>query len=201
MKQTLFLSLLLAIVVALSSCNKGGDQTAQNSSAGENAKIQQQAQQQQQTQQTHQQPHQQQAQQQQQVDPGQQAQTDKGIIEKYVAEKGLKGKFTPSGMYYVVEKEGKGKQPNEQSKVSVHYRGTLTDGTEFDSSYSRNAPAEFPLQRVIKGWTEGIPLLKEGGKAKLIIPSGLAYGPRAVGAKIPANSVLVFDVELLKVLD
>lgn len=196
MKHVLFLC-LLAVVAVLASCNKGGgDNGSQNSAAQENAKIQQQAQEAQQQHHQQQQPQQAAA-----VDPNQQAQTDKAIIEKYVAEKGLEGKFTPSGLYYVIEKQGSGKQPTAQSKVSVHYRGTLTDGTEFDSSYSRNMPADFPLQGVIKGWTEGIPLMKEGGKAKLVIPSGLAYGPRAVGAKIPANSVLVFDVELLKILN
>lgn len=134
-----------------------------------------------------------------QVSPEEQMATDKGLIDQYVAQKGLKCKNTSSGIYYVIEKEGKGTSPTENSTVKVHYSGTLLDGTEFDSSYSRNKPAEFPLNGVIKGWQEAIPLLKPGGKGKFIIPSSLAYGPRAMGAKIPANSVLVFDVELLEV--
>lgn len=135
-----------------------------------------------------------------QVSPEAQMTIDKGLIDKFVADKALKGKSTASGIYYTIEKEGKGAAPTATSKVKVHYRGTLLDGTEFDSSYSRNQPAEFPLQGVIKGWQEAIPLLKPGGKGKFVIPSSLAYGPRAMGAKIPANSVLVFDVELLEVL-
>ena len=133
------------------------------------------------------------------VNPAEQLKVDKALIEKYAKDNNLKAKSTPSGLYYVIEKEGKGAHPTATSTVKVHYKGTLLDGTEFDSSYSRGEPTEFPLNRVVRGWQEGIPLLKKGGKGKLLIPSGMAYGPRAVGAKIPANSVLVFDIELLDV--
>ncbi|MCB0412700.1 MAG: FKBP-type peptidyl-prolyl cis-trans isomerase [Bdellovibrionales bacterium] len=109
-------------------------------------------------------------------------------------------KVTDSGLQYKILKEGTGKQPKEDSIVSVHYKGTLIDGTEFDSSYKRDKPAEFPVGGVIKGWTEALQLMKEGAKWELYIPSDLAYG--AMGRpSIPPNSVLVFEVELLKIVD
>ncbi len=86
-------------------------------------------------------------------------------------------KTTSSGLQYKIVKEGAGRSPKATDNVLVHYRGTLLDGTEFDSSYKRNEPISFPLNRVIPGWTEGLQLLKEGGKAILYIPSNLAYGP------------------------
>ncbi len=131
------------------------------------------------------------------MDPKQQAETDKALIEAFIKEKGLNAKSTASGIYYVVEKPGTNEHPTAQNTVKCHYTGTLLNGTKFDSSVDRGQPLEFPLTRVIPGWTEGIPLFGKGGKGKLIIPSGLAYGPRAMGAQIPANSVLVFDVELI----
>ena len=124
---------------------------------------------------------------------------DKAIIEKYVADNGLKGKYTDSGIFYVIEKEGKGANPTVQDNVEVHYKGTLLDGNKFDSSYDRNQPAQFPLSAVVQGWQQGIPLFKPGGKGTLIIPSSLAYGPMGRPG-IPPNAVLRFDVELLKVL-
>ena len=133
------------------------------------------------------------------VDPQEQARVDGELIKKFVEEKKLNAKSTESGIFYVIEKEGKGKNPTLESTVKVHYAGTLLDGTKFDSSYDRGEPTEFPLRGVIRGWQEGIPLFKPGGKGKIIIPSGLAYGPRQVGPNIPANSVLVFDIELLEV--
>ncbi len=105
-------------------------------------------------------------------------------------------KTTASGLQYQVLTEGTGAAPTAEDSVKVHYRGTLLDGTEFDSSYKRNEPASFPLKRVIKGWTEGLQLLKVGGKARLYIPFDLAYGPKGRGA-IPPAATLVFEVELL----
>jgi len=97
-------------------------------------------------------------------------------------------------------KEGTGKSPKATDTVLVHYRGTLLDGTEFDSSYKRNQPISFPLNRVIPGWTEGLQLVKEGGKAILYIPSKLAYGETGTpGGPIGPNETLIFEVELIKV--
>ena len=124
----------------------------------------------------------------------------KPIIEKYVADNGLKGKYTDSGIFYVIEKEGKGANPTVDNFVEVHYKGTLLDGNKFDSSYDRNQPAQFPLRGVVPGWQQGIPLFKEGGKGTIIIPSSLAYGPMGRPPVIPQNAVLRFDIELLKVM-
>jgi FKBP-type peptidyl-prolyl cis-trans isomerase FkpA len=106
---------------------------------------------------------------------------------------------TDSGLIYRVLKEGKGKQPNATDRVRVHYRGTFTDGREFDSSYKRGEPTEFPLNRVIKCWTEGVQRMKVGGKAKLTCPPSIAYGERGAGGVVPPNATLVFEVELLDV--
>lgn len=108
---------------------------------------------------------------------------------------------TDNGLFYKMEKEGTGATAQKGKKVAVHYTGQLTDGTVFDSSYSRNQPIEFPLGvgQVIPGWDEGISLLKEGGKAKLVIPPHLGYGSAGAGGVIPPNATLLFDVELIKV--
>jgi len=107
---------------------------------------------------------------------------------------------TPSGLVYKAIREGKGASPTVADTVKVHYRGMLANGNEFDSSYARNAPAEFPLGGVIPCWTEGVQKMKVGGKAKLTCPAGLAYGERgAGGGKIPPNSPLQFEVELLEI--
>ena len=106
---------------------------------------------------------------------------------------------TPSGLQYKVLTEGHGKSPKATDTVLVHYRGTSLDGTEFDSSYKRNEPISFPLNGVIPGWTEGVQLMKEGGKIQLFIPSNLAYGSRGAGGVIAPDSTLIFDIELLKV--
>ena len=109
--------------------------------------------------------------------------------------------ITESGLRYQITQEGTGQNPTAGQNVSVHYQGQLTKGTVFDSSYTRDAPISFPIGqgRVIKGWDEGIALLKKGGKARLIIPSELAYGERGAGGVIPPNATLVFDVELVDI--
>lgn len=106
---------------------------------------------------------------------------------------------TDSGLQYKVITEGEGKSPKATDTVTVHYHGTLPNGEIFDSSVERGTPSSFPLNGVIKGWTEGLQLMKEGGKYTFYVPSDLAYGPRARSEKIGANQVLVFDVELLEV--
>jgi len=105
----------------------------------------------------------------------------------------------PSGLQYKVLDEGSGKSPNAADTVTVNYRGTLVDGTEFDSSYKRGEPATFPVSGVIAGWTEALQLMKEGAKWQLVIPPNLAYGERGAGPVIGPNSTLVFEVELIKV--
>jgi FKBP-type peptidyl-prolyl cis-trans isomerase FkpA len=105
---------------------------------------------------------------------------------------------SPSGLIYRSLKDGTGAAPKATDTVKVHYRGTLPDGNEFDSSYKRNAPAEFPLNRVIPCWTEGVSRMKVGGKAKLTCPPAIAYGASGTpGGPIPPNATLFFEVELL----
>lgn len=108
-------------------------------------------------------------------------------------------KTSPSGLQYKITKEGNGKSPKATDTVVVHYKGTLLNGKEFDSSYKRGEPIEFPLNRVIKGWTEGLTYLSEGGKGTLYIPSDLAYGSRGAGADIGPDETLIFEVELIKI--
>ena len=107
---------------------------------------------------------------------------------------------TPSGLVYESLKDGTGQQAAPEASVQVHYRGTLANGTEFDSSYKRGQPATFPLNRVIPCWTEGVAKMREGGKARLTCPPAIAYGSRGAGGVIPPDATLSFEVELLKVL-
>ncbi len=120
----------------------------------------------------------------------------------YLAENAKKAgvKTTASGLQYEVLTEGAGKKPQATDKVRVHYVGTLLDGTEFDSSVRRGEPAEFGLNQVIPGWTEGLQLMPVGAKYRLVIPAALAYGERGAGQAIPPHATLVFEVELLDIL-
>jgi FKBP-type peptidyl-prolyl cis-trans isomerase FkpA len=120
------------------------------------------------------------------------------FLEKAAAEKGAKK--TSSGLVYIEIKPGTGAQPKATDKVKVNYTGKLIDGTVFDSSVERGKPAEFPLNGVIKCWTEGVQMMKVGGKAKLICPSDLAYGDRGAPPKIKPGATLVFEVELLDIV-
>lgn len=106
---------------------------------------------------------------------------------------------TASGLQYKVITEGAGRTPKATDTVETHYRGTLIDGKEFDSSYSRGQPATFPVSGVIPGWTEALLLMKEGSKWQLFIPSDLAYGPRGAGGDIGPNATLIFDIELISI--
>ena len=106
---------------------------------------------------------------------------------------------TSSGLVYQSLKDGTGASPAATDVVQVHYRGTFLDGREFDSSYRRGQPTEFPLNRVIPCWTEGVQRMKPGGKAKLTCPPGIAYGERGAGGVIPPNATLNFEVELVSV--
>ncbi len=126
-----------------------------------------------------------------------QAELDEEIILEYIDNYGLDASKTASGLYYVIDEPGTGINPGPNSEVRVAYSGYLTDRTVFD--FSSDSGIVFNLNQVIPGWTEGIQLYKEGGSGILLIPSGLAYGPRPVGT-IPENSVLIFDVELLEIL-
>jgi len=122
---------------------------------------------------------------------------------KFLAENAKKKGVTTtkSGLQYEVLKQGSGAKPKATDKVTVNYRGTLIDGTEFDSSYKRGQPVTFPLNGVIKGWTEGVQLMNVGSKFKFVLPSELAYGAHGAGPKIGPNSVLAFEVELLSIGD
>ena len=122
---------------------------------------------------------------------------EEGFLAKNKSEQGVV--TTASGLQYQVVQEGTGDALKETDRVKVHYRGTLIDGTEFDSSYSRNEPAEFEVGGVIPGWTEGLQLMKVGGKYRLWIPSKLAYGARGAGRAIGPNTMLIFEVEPLEV--
>jgi len=108
-------------------------------------------------------------------------------------------KVTPSGLVFLSMQDGQGASPMARDKVKVHYRGTFPNGKEFDSSYKRNEAIEFPLNGVIPCWTEGVQLMKVGGKAKLTCPPAIAYGARGAGGVIPPNATLQFEVELIAI--
>lgn len=123
--------------------------------------------------------------------------------DKYLAANKAKPgvKTTASGLQYAVVKEGTGKKPTAESTVKVHYTGTLLDGTKFDSSVDRGEPAQFPLNGVIAGWTEGLQLMTVGSKYKFVIPASLAYGDKPTPGPIGPNSTLIFDVELIEIVN
>jgi FKBP-type peptidyl-prolyl cis-trans isomerase FkpA len=125
-----------------------------------------------------------------------QEQADENIINKYISDNNLNATATGSGLYYVIETQGTGAQPTSKSDIIVKYRGYLTNGTQFDQNSTGFATN---LSSVVNGWQEGLPYFKKGGKGKLLIPSALGYGANATGS-IPANSVLIFDIELVDVL-
>jgi FKBP-type peptidyl-prolyl cis-trans isomerase FklB len=106
---------------------------------------------------------------------------------------------TDSGLQYEIIKEGDGATPTEKDKVIAHYRGTLLDGTVFDSSYDRGEPATFPVTGVIQGWQETLQMMKEGGKWRIVVPANLAYGPRGAGQLIGPNETLIFEIELIAI--
>ena len=124
------------------------------------------------------------------------AQTDAAVA---AASKEAGAVVTKSGLVYRSLKDGTGASPAATDKVKVHYKGTFPDGKEFDSSYKRNEPTEFPLNGVIPCWTEGVQLMKTGGKAKLTCPASIAYGQRGAGGVIPPNATLHFEIELLAI--
>ncbi|MEO1513574.1 MAG: FKBP-type peptidyl-prolyl cis-trans isomerase [Bacteroidota bacterium] len=130
--------------------------------------------------------------------PQTQAEKDKNQILQYALTNKMDVASTESGIYYVLERPGgEGANPTATDIIKAHYRGSLLDGSEFDSSYKRDKPFDFKLGRVIEGWKEAIPLMGRGGKGTFLIPSELAYGKRGAGKDIPPNSVLRFDIELL----
>ena len=124
------------------------------------------------------------------------AQTDAAVA---AASKEAGALVTKSGLVYRSLKDGTGASPAATDRVKVHYKGTFPDGKEFDSSYKRNEPTEFPLNGVIPCWTEGVQLMKTGGKAKLTCPASIAYGQRGAGGVIPPNATLHFEIELLAI--
>lgn len=127
--------------------------------------------------------------------------TEKQMIDKYINDNGLKTITLPSGLIYVIDEQGKGAKVENGKTAFIHYTGTLLNGNKFDSSRDRGQPFSFVVGtgRVIKGWDEGLPYFNVGGKGKLIIPPSLGYGSRSMGPSLPANSVLVFDIEVMDV--
>ena len=128
--------------------------------------------------------------------------TNKSAGQKFLAANKEKAgvKILPSGVQYKIIKPGTGASPKASDTVEVNYRGTLIDGTEFDSSYSRGQPASFPVNGVIKGWQEALQVMKEGAHWQIVVPSELAYGENGAGGAIGPNATLIFEVELLKII-
>jgi FKBP-type peptidyl-prolyl cis-trans isomerase FklB len=128
---------------------------------------------------------------------------NRDVGEAFLAENGKRPEVivTPSGLQYELVSEGAGEMPGPADVVLVHYRGATIRGEVFDSTWENGQPIEIPLNRVIPGWAEGLRMMREGGKAKLYIPPNLAYGERGAGGLIGPNSVLVFDVELLSIVE
>lgn len=177
-------AICLLCLLSFSACQSGNAEGGDNANANTDVATATTATQTNATQQTNQNP---------------QQDMDEEIIKKYIADNGLKAERDPSGVYYIIEEAGGDTKPTADDQITAHYHGTLLDGTVFDSSKERGEPIVFPLGGVIKGWQIGIPKFGKGGKGKLIIPSTLAYGPRAQG-KIPGNSCLIFDVEVVDFL-
>ncbi len=136
------------------------------------------------------------------IDIAKLAETNQAAGQKFLAaNKDKTGvKTLPSGVQYKIINPGTGASPKASDTVEVNYRGTLIDGVEFDSSYSRGQPASFPVNGVIKGWQEVLQVMKEGAKWQIVVPSGLAYGENGAGGAIGPNATLIFDVELLKIV-
>lgn len=130
-----------------------------------------------------------------------QSEKDRELILEYISDNNLDALEGAEGLFYVIDSVGTGEQPDLTNQVTVDYEGYLLDGTIFDSSIQRGSPATFPLTGVIRGWQLGIPLFREGGSGVLIIPSELAYGNTSPSTLIPRNAVLVFDVNLLEVIE
>jgi FKBP-type peptidyl-prolyl cis-trans isomerase len=133
------------------------------------------------------------------INPKEQATTDAKLIKDFLAKNKIEAEQDTSGIWYTITEPGTGGNPTLSSKVTTHYKGTLLNGTVFDSSYDRGIPVEFSLNGVIEGWQLAIPKLQKGGKGTFYIPSGLAYGPAGVDGAIGADAVLIFEVELLDI--
>ena len=131
------------------------------------------------------------------AEPRTQDEIDQNVILYFLIDSLWDFQKTPSGIYYQIEKEGEGVSPTLQSRVTAHYRGTLLNGKEFDSSIKKGVPYMFSLNNVIPGWREAIPMLKVGGKGTFIIPSRLAYGKNGFPGLIEPNSVLIFEIEII----
>lgn len=173
MKKYLFMAMAALLMMGMASCNNSSDTANTEAAATEETTT----------------------------DDSQQIKDNKTLGREFLEQNAKNDSViqTASGLQYMVLKEGTGAKPGPTDEVTVHYTGTLIDGTVFDSSVERGEPATFPLNKVIPGWTEGLQLMSEGSKYRLFIPSELAYGETGAGDQILPNSTLIFDVELIKV--